>query len=254
MSRRVLYLSAVILCGLAGAQEHAGHFSQADIDRGSRLYGANCTPCHGASGDQVPRVDLRSGRFRNAATDEDLGRVIAAGIPGTAMPPHKFDGAELTAVVAYVRSMGEARAPDVKIGDAARGRALFEGKGECLNCHRVGGRGSRTAPDLTEIGMFRPPDRLQQSLLDPTAAMLPMNRPVRAVTRDGDTITGRRLNEDSYSVQLIDSRERLLSLLKSELREYTVLKLSPMPSYKDKLSSTELSDVVAYLLSLKGEN
>jgi mono/diheme cytochrome c family protein len=82
--------------------------------------------------------------------------------------------------------------------------------------------------------------------------MLPINRFVRAVTRDGKAITGRRLNEDTYTVQLIDANERLVSLVKAELREYTVLKTSAMPSYKDKLTAGELDDVVAYLRTLKG--
>lgn len=82
--------------------------------------------------------------------------------------------------------------------------------------------------------------------------MLPLNRYVRAVTRDGKTVTGRRLNEDTYTVQLIDTNERLVSFLKADLREYAVLKTSAMPSYKDRLTAEELDDVVAYLRTLKG--
>ena len=79
------------------------------------------------------------------------------------------------------------------------------------------------------------------------------DRPVRIVTKDGKTITGRRLNEDTYTVQLIDAQEHLLSLLKSDVREYTILKTSSMPSYKDRLTAQELSDLVAYLVTLKGK-
>ena len=82
---------------------------------------------------------------------------------------------------------------------------------------------------------------------------MPANRPVRAVTRDGKVISGRRLNEDTYSVQLIDNQEHLLSLLKSDVREYTILKTSTMPSYKDRLTAQELADLVAYLVTLKGK-
>jgi putative heme-binding domain-containing protein len=116
----------------------------------------------------------------------------------------------------------------------------------------VQGQGSRVAPDLSEIGAVRSPGALQKTLLDPTATMLPINRSVRAVTRDGRIINGRRLNEDTYSVQLINTEERLVSLAKADLKEYTVIKTSPMPSYKDKLSAQELGDVVSYLLTLKG--
>jgi putative heme-binding domain-containing protein len=110
------------------------------------------------------------------------------------------------------------------------------------------------APDLSEIGASRLPADLRKSLLDPTAAMRPGNRSVRAVTRDGQVIAGRRLNEDTYSVQLIDSEERLVSLLKANLREYAVLTVSPMPSFRGRLTPQELADMLAYLLTLKGAN
>ena len=241
-------------CVTVAAQEHAGQYSQADIERGSRLYGANCAFCHGASGNAVSNVDLRSGKFRKATSDEDLGRLITAGVPGTAMPPHKFQDAELTGIVAYIRSMRDTHTATVAVGDARRGKEIFAGKGACMSCHRVNGQGSRLAPDLSEIGTVRSATGLQESLLDPTASMLPINRSVRGVTRDGKVITGRRLNEDTFSVQLIDSDEHLVSLDKAELKEYAVIKTSAMPSYRAKLSTAELADVVAYLLTLDGVN
>jgi putative heme-binding domain-containing protein len=208
--------------------------------------------CHGAAGDAIANVDLRSGKFRKASSDEELGRLIVAGVPGTGMPPHKLQDAEVTGIVAYVRSMRTMGAATGAAGDARRGKEIFAGKGACMSCHRVNGHGSRLAPDLSDIGMIRSASVLQKSLLDPTAAMLPMNRSVRAVTRDGTVITGRRLNEDTYSVQLIDTQERLVSLGKSDLKEYAVIKTSPMPSYRDKFSAQELADVVAYLRTLNG--
>ena len=218
------------------------------------MYGANCSFCHGASGDAVPNVDLRSGKFRKAASDEDLARLITAGVPGTAMPPHKFQDAELTGIVAYIRAMRDVHATRVAVGDARRGKEIFAGKGACMSCHRVNGQGSRLAPDLSDIGMVRSANALQQSLLDPTASMLPINRSVRGVTRDGKVITGRRLNEDTYSVQLIDTEERLVSLDKADLKEYVVIKTSSMPAYRNQLSAQELADVVSYLLTLDGVN
>ena len=123
-----------------------------------------------------------------------------------------------------------------------------------MSCHRVNGQGSRMAPDLSDIGTVRSARALEESLLDPTSSMLPMNRSVRGVTRDGKVVTGRRLNEDTYSVQLIDTQERLVSLIKADLKEYAVVKTSPMPSYRDKLTAQELADVVAYLVALTGVN
>jgi putative heme-binding domain-containing protein len=233
-------------------QAHPGEYAPADVAYGARLYDAQCTTCHGESGDGVGGVNLRSGTFRNATTDQDLMRVITNGIPGKGMLAFKFDPAELAGIIAYLRNMNHFDRGSMKPGDAAHGRAVFEGKGGCNRCHRVGAQGPRVAPDLSDIGAIRSAGSLQRSLLDPSSQMMPINRPVRAVTRDGQTINGRRLNEDTYTVQLIDDQERLVSLIKADLREYTIMTASPMPSYKDTLGPDDLSDLVTYLLTLKG--
>jgi putative heme-binding domain-containing protein len=168
------------------------------------------------------------------------------------MPPFKFDPPELTAIIAYLRNMRDFDAKTALIGDAARGRAVFEGKGECTRCHRVNGKGPRVAPDLSDIGAIRTPDALRRAIVDPEGEVRPANRSVRAVTRDGKVITGRRMNEDTYTVQLIDEQERLVSLVKADLREYGLIRRTSMPSYRDKLTTDELADLLAYLLSLKG--
>ena len=228
----------------------AGLYAPADIAFGARLYSAQCATCHAPTGDGVGGVDLASGKFRNATTDQDLTRVITAGIPGTGMVGFRLNPPEIAGVVAYLRNMKSFDSAGVYAGDAARGRATVERR-DCLRCHRIDGHGSRVAPDLSEIGSIRSAGALQRSLTEPNSKMMPINRPVRIVTRDGQTINGRRLNEDTYSVQLIDDQERLLSLLKSDLKEYTILTVSPMPSFKN-LPADELADLLAYLLSLQG--
>src|SRR4029453_10543853 len=127
------------------------------------------------------------------------------------MPPFVLDSAEMAGIIAYLRNMNVFDTAAVKMGDAARGRAIFDGKGACTRCHRVGAAGSRVGPNLSDIGAVRSAGSLQRSLVDPTSQMMPINRPVRAVTRDGAVINGRRLNEDTYTVQIIDDHERLLS-------------------------------------------
>ncbi len=231
---------------------HPGEYAPADIAYGARLYDAQCTTCHGATGEGVGGVDLRSGKFRNAVTDQDLVRVITNGIQGTGMQAFKFDASEVAGIIAFLRNMNSFDRGSVKAGDAGRGQATFEGKGGCLRCHRVGAQGSRVAPDLSDIGATRSASSLLRSVTDPTSQMMPINRPVRVVTRDGRVINGRRLNEDTYTVQLLDDQEKLVSLTKADLREYTILTASPMPPSKDRLTDVELADVVAYLLSLKG--
>jgi mono/diheme cytochrome c family protein len=188
----------------------------------------------------------------------------------------------LVAAFGIFLGMAELRAAQVANtptpGDIARGQALFEGKGECLGCHRVRTKGSRFGPDLTDIGSragnvisrgtaspFAPsvPDigpagralaELTRALLDPGADILPQNRTVRLVTSTGETITARVLNQDTFSLQVIDTKEQVRSIPKNELREFAFIKTSPMPSFRDKFSAQELADVIAYLMSLKGIN
>ena len=199
----------------------------------------------------VDGVDLARGKFRRAASEAGVIKIIQEGIAGTAMPPHNLTDFQAGTIVAYLRSLGATRGASDK-GDAAHGKVLFETKGGCMSCHRVHGAGSRVGPDLSEIGAVRRSVELAQSILEPNREVLLQNRFYRAVTKDGETITGRLLNQDSFTVQLLDSKERLLSLQRSNLREAGFLNDSLMPSYQGKLSAAELDDLVAYLVSLKG--
>jgi putative heme-binding domain-containing protein len=232
-------------------QDH-GQYSRADVEAGQRLYAPQCQVCHGVNGDGVPGVDLKLGRFRRAASDQDLARTITTGVPGTGMPAFVLRPEELTAIVAFIRAGFDPASASVRVGDAVRGRALFAGKAECASCHRVNGAGPRLAPDLSDIGAIRTLAALQRALLTPTEALLPIHRPVRVVLKNGRTLHGRRLNEDTYSVQLVDEQEKLHSIAKADVRELVVETRSTMPSYTDRLTQDELADVIAYLVSLKG--
>jgi putative heme-binding domain-containing protein len=260
LSLRTLWLCAIVLivfvlsvpAARAQGQDRAPEYFQSDIQYGAQIFATQCTACHGTSGDQIPGVNFRAGQFKRVVTDNDLRATITTGVPGTAMQPFAFGASELTGIVSYLRNMASFDAKGLMVGNAERGRELFAGAGNCASCHAVNGKGPRVAPDLGDIGTLRTAELLHRTLLDPTGAMLPANRPVHVVTKDGKAINGRRLNEDTYTVQLIDEQERLVSLTKADLREFTVLKTTPMPSYKDKFSAQELADLEAYLLSLKG--
>ncbi len=237
-----------------GDAQHPGAstYAQADFEAGARVYTANCVGCHGANGDGVGTVNLKNGQFRRAATDQELSALVSNGIPGTGMPAHRLAPPELSALVIYLRNMRDYDGRSVTLGDASRGKALFEGKAGCRGCHRVAGSGPRGAPDLSDIGLARSASQLQRSLVEPSAGMMPINRPVQLVFKDGRRMVGRRLNEDTYTVQLMDEEGRLASVDKSDLREYRILVESPMPSVGGKLTPEELADLVAYLTSLKG--
>ena len=246
-------LAALVLVSVSWAQAPTqGLFNtSADPEAGRKLWAANCEVCHGEQGKGGRGPDLTGGKFRHGSTDDDLYHVMTNGIPGTEMPGFPLSGLESMQLLAYVRTLGRVTLPPPTGGDPARGRDLFSGSGQCERCHRVGSKGARVGPDLSDVGARLAPVDLLASLVRPDERVLPEHWYVRAVTRDGRTITGRRLNEDSYSVQLIDSQDHLVGLLKEELRDYQLIRRSSMPSYEGKFTRDQLRDVVAYLASLK---
>ena len=135
-------------------------------------------------------------------------------------------------------------------GDASRGKRSVESSG-CFDCHRIGDQGSRFGPNLSDIGTRRTPARLQQALVAPDEEVLSEHRSVRFVTKDGATVTGRLLNQDAISVQLITPKEELKSYLRANIRDYTIVDKGLMPSSQGKLTDQQVADVVAYLSSLK---
>ena len=145
-------------------------------------------------------------------------------------------------------SAGETQLP----GNPRRGQALFEGKGSCTSCHRIGETGSALGPNLTEIATRLTGEQLRKSLLDPDPTVPPTYQRYRVVTRDGKAISGKLLNQDAYSLQMIDSDNRLVAFERSQLREWGFIQTPPMPSYRETLSPEELADLLAYLASLNG--
>jgi len=249
VGRTLLVLATVVLAAATSvsAQQHE---TAADVEDGGRAFRASCANCHGQDGDQVPGVDLGRGQFKRAQTDQDLVGIIQKGIPNTGMPATNMSPEQAARVVAYLRSVAASKRSGAVAGDALRGKAVVDGKGGCLSCHRVGAQGSRVGPDLSGIGLRRRAVELEQSLLDPEADVQVNNRTYRVVAKDGAATTGRLLNIDSFSVQLLDSKEQLRSFLKADLREHGFA-ASPMPSFKARLSAQEIADVVGYLVTLK---
>jgi putative heme-binding domain-containing protein len=134
--------------------------------------------------------------------------------------------------------------------EMAKGTNLLKANG-CLSCHRVGDMGSYLGPNLTGIGANRSAEQIRAALVTPNKDVTPENRSVRLVTGDGKTVTGRILNQDGFSVQLIDSSDQLKSFQKAGLREFEIVTTNPMPSYATKMSAQDLTDLVHYLSSLK---
>jgi cytochrome c oxidase cbb3-type subunit III len=243
----VLAFSVCVTPSTARAQ----HETAADLLDGERAFRNSCANCHGPDGDAVAGIDLGRGQFRRQMSDDDLVRIIRTGIPNTPMPATSMTIEQAQKIVAYLRSTAATKRAGGTTGDAARGLAVFQGKGGCATCHSVAGSGSGVGPDLTRIGALRGALELQRSLIEPAADVQAPNRFYRVVLKDGTAVTGRLLTHDTFTVQLLDTKERLRSYAKSELREHGFIG-TPMPSYRTTLTAQEIADVVSYLVSLKG--
>jgi mono/diheme cytochrome c family protein len=324
VSGAVLAVGTVVL-----AQQHS--YTQAEIDAGARLYESNCGSCHGENGDRITGIDFMKGVFKTAKSDEDMVRIIRNGVPNTGMPPNSFSEEQASNTVAFVRAMLGVGNPNRSLianltGDAARGKTIVEGKGNCLSCHAVNGAGATTGPDLAgaqvggrggggggrggrggggapaagapqrgggggapaagapqrggggapvagapQRGGGAPgaagaprggggggrggapvnPQQIERALIDPNAEIAAQYRMYQVVLAKGNaTARGTLLNQDTFSVQMRDTDERLMSYWKQDLKEWGFLP-SPMPSYKDKLTPQEIADVVSYIVSLR---
>ena len=244
----LLTAGCLVTAGSASAQ-HATAF---DVEDGARVFAASCANCHGPDGNLIAGIDLGRGQFRRPLSDNELAGIIANGLPNTAMPPSpNLNEEQIERIVAYLRDSAVPRPSTALAGDAARGKSLFEGEGECMDCHRVDGRGSRVGPDLSSIGRVRRAIEIEQSLLDPGAEVQANNRFYRVVTADGKEVIGRLLNHDTYSLQLLDLDEQLRSFGKADLREHGFDE-TPMPSFRRELSAQQIADLVAYLVAQRG--
>lgn len=224
------------------------HTTDDDIAAGARAFASRCSVCHGPDGAGNRGPDLTSGRFRHGNTDGALFNNILSGIPGTGMPSVRLSDKEMWQIVAFVRSLSGASDEPVA-GDPAAGRRLFE-RADCARCHFVDGQGGRLGPDLSEVGWIRSTAHLRASILEPDADIEAQYRQVSVTDVDGRRTGGLLLNEDAFALLMIDSRERLRSFPKSELRDIERPAASLMPSFAGRFGDGEVDDLVAYLASL----
>jgi putative heme-binding domain-containing protein len=229
----------------------------------------NCALCHGLGAHGGGRgPDLTRAVKKHTHSDAEMFQVISNGIPGTAMPANGTNGQgvgmtdeEIWQIITYIRSQ-EVKAPAKVAGDAGRGKELFYGDANCSLCHMIEGKGGRLGPELTAVGGSRtreaiidsvrnPSRRLAWGLSEATKEFPQEYESVTAVTADGKEIKGVTLNEDSFSVQIMDSSEQIHLLEKDKLRSFQKSRQSVMPVYgADLLSDKNLEDIVAYLTSM----
>ena len=220
---------------------------------GKKLFESQCALCHGQDGSGGRGPNLRRPKLNHAADDNALRKVISEGIEPDMPAFWQLADREVSSVAAYVKTLGSAPSEPVR-GDVTRGERLYKAKG-CGTCHMISGDGSGYGPELTEIGAKRNAAFLRESIIAPEAAVPEGFLLVELVTPAGATIRGIRLNEDTFSIQVKDSSNELHSFRRADLVEVRKLRgKSPMPSYERSLTPEELTDLVAYLASLRGKS
>jgi len=236
---------------------------------GEFQFRANCAFCHGLGargGGRGP--DLTRAQKRHGNSDADLFRTINDGVPGTAMPPNGAtqQGVGMTEeetwqVISYIRSV-QVKAPAQPMGNATHGKELFFGNATCSTCHMIQGKGGRLGPDLGTTGSARSTEYLVESVRSPSKrlaqgiseAMKEFSQEfetVKVETAEGQKFMGVVLNEDQFTLQMMDTRENLHLFEKDKLKSFEKTRESLMPAYDQKtLSDKDLQDIVAYLLEV----
>jgi len=219
---------------------------------GERLFRQQCGRCHGrdATGGELG-PDLTSG-FRNVSTDAGLFRVVREGLPNTQMIgiSRSTTDQSVWMVVSYLNSLNDTA--DVELpGDATAGMQIFNGKGGCTSCHMVSGQGGRRGPDLTRVGNRRDPNELASDLRTPDEDVAPRWWTVRITRENGSVVEGLRMDEDTFTLRLMDEQEDLWSFSKGRIRSHERIETSTMPSIEGLLTASEVDDLVAYLATLR---
>lgn len=224
------------------------------IRAGESLFRARCATCHGADAAGIQDLgapDLRS-LWLDGHDDGSVFRTIDQGISGTIMPPSNATERETWALVAYLKDLGASPSLADAPGDPELGRRLFRAR--CLECHRINGEGGSLGPDLSRIGAIRAADHLKRSIRDPQEAVGRGYRMVTLETRE-EVIQGLVKNEDAFSIQIMDTRERLRGFRKADLRQLVRHEISLMPAYDaEAISDGELDDLLHYLRALRGSD
>jgi putative heme-binding domain-containing protein len=248
-------LASIVAAFLVGAAQAAPQApapraggDAASVQAGGALFRERCADCHGADAKGGRGPDLTRLWTREGA-DERAFQTIRSGVPGSIMPPSSAPDAELLAIVAYLRSISTAT-PEESTGNVANGERIFAA--QCASCHRIKGRGGRLGPDLSQIPAGQTNQALVRAIRDASASFASGFEAVTLVTRDGQQIRGTRKAEDAFSIQIMDTRERLQGYLKSNLRDVIREKKSLMPDFgSNRLNDQDLNDLVGYLSTFR---
>ncbi len=224
--------------------------SRKDAEAGAKVFRAHCATCHGRNAEGFRGPNLTTGRFRHGSSDSRIFRNVLEGIPSTSMGGVYLPDTQIWQVITYIRSLSGTEDDIVVPGNPKRGREVFESKGECITCHTIDGKGGRRGTNLSSIGYQRSIAHLREAVLEPGKSISTKYRFVQIDLKKGDDIEGILLNEDTYSIQLMDEQENLMSIAKQDITEIIRPEMSLMPEYLDSFTNNELTDLIAYLHSL----
>jgi putative heme-binding domain-containing protein len=262
MTSTRLVLTVALLCVAAGARFAAQDPPQKNplegnpeaIKAGMGQFRQRCGDCHGIDAKGVRAPDITQ-VWASGRSDAGLYKTIREGVPNTEMPsfaaPRTSD-TDVWQILAYLRTLAAPAPTDPPRGDAANGERIF--KATCTGCHRVNGTGGRLGPDLSRIGSARPREVLVQRIRrSPEGDFRQGFAPVTVTPQNGAPIRGVKKNEDLFSVQIMDTRERIQGYEKDKMKAVEDGITPVMPPFgPDRLSERDLDDVVRYLQTLRG--
>ena len=223
----------------------------AAIRAGMGLFRGRCADCHGMDARGVRGPDITQ-VWASGRTDVGLFKTIRAGVPGTEMPANpRIADYEMWQLLAYLRTLAAPAPTDPPRGNAANGEAIY--RANCASCHRVNGAGGRLGPDLSRVGSARSRDTMVRRIRGGIETLGAGFEPVTLTPESGAPIFGVKKNEDLFSVQIMDSRERIQGYEKDKMKAVENGKRSAMPAFpSNRLSDSDLDDLVRYLQTLRG--
>lgn len=223
------------------------------VRAGMGMFRQRCADCHGTDARGVRGPDITQ-IWSSGRTDDGLFRTIRAGVPNTEMPsfaaPRTSDR-EVWQMLAYLRTLAAPAPTDPPRGNAENGARLYAA--HCASCHRVNATGGRLGPDLSRIGSSRSREVMALRIRRGAEEFRAGYAPVTVTPQDGAPIAGVKKNEDLFSVQIMDARERIQGYEKDKMKAVVDGRRSAMPVFgPDRLSDGDLDDLLRYLQTLRG--
>jgi putative heme-binding domain-containing protein len=242
----------VVIVQTAPAEKNPLDANKEAIQAGMGQFRVRCADCHGMDATGVRGPDITQ-VWASGRSDGGLFLTLRNGVANTEMPSVgvRTPDHEIWQILAYLRTLAAPASTDPPRGNAENGERLF--RANCASCHRVNGRGGRLGPDLSRIGNARARDVMVRRIRGAIEENGAGYAPVTLTTPSGQQVQAVKKNEDLFSVQVMDSRERIQGYVRSDLKEVKDETKSAMPPFgTDRLSESQLDDVVRYLMTLKG--